>query len=106
VNAGTYDRICEVLIPDNTRGSAGGVKRRWTGLFKFYAAKAEAGSRAFRAAGVTNVEVTAVFTTHYNTALKARQRFDCEGQIWEIVGPPRELGRREETLIEARTIEP
>jgi SPP1 family predicted phage head-tail adaptor len=105
MNPGQYDRICEVQAPANTRGSSGSVKRRWATLFTFYAAKAEAGSRAFRAAGVTSVEVTAVFTTHYNPELKARQRFECEGQAWEIVGPPRELGRREETLIEARTIE-
>jgi SPP1 family predicted phage head-tail adaptor len=101
---GRYDRLCEVQGPDHQRGSSGGVTRRWVTLFSFWAEKAEAGSRQFLAAGVTNVEATAVFTTHHNPEIKARQRFLCEGTTWEIVGPPRELGRRDETMIEAKTI--
>ncbi len=103
-NPGQYDRLCEVQGPANQRGSSGGVTRKWTTLFTFLAAKDEQGSRAFRAAGVTNVDVAAIFTTHFNPEIKAKQRFQCEGTTWEVASAPREMGRRETMIIEASTL--
>lgn len=104
MNPGRYDRLCEVQVSTANRGSAGGVQLQWSTSFSFWAEKSEQGSRRFQAAAVDNVEITAVFTTPWHPDLKARQRFTCEGQTYEIVGAPREIGRRDELLITARTL--
>lgn len=101
---GSYDRHCEAQEPDNRRGSAGGVARRWRSVFSFFASKAEPGSREYRAAGVTNTDVSAVFETHWHPQIKARMRFTCDGIAYEVVGQPREIGRRESMVIQARTL--
>jgi SPP1 family predicted phage head-tail adaptor len=101
---GQYDRVCEVQEPANKRGSSGGVTRAWRTSFTFMASKAEPGSRQFRAAGVTNVDVSAVFETHWHPDIKPRQRFTCDGTIYEVEGSPREMGRRESMIIQARTL--
>lgn len=101
---GKYDRYCEVQEPDHKRGSSGGVSRKWVTSFTFFASKAEPGSRDFRAAGVTNVDVTAVFETHWHPGIKQHQRFVCDGTVYQVVGIPREIGRRESMVIEAKTL--
>lgn len=93
MNPGEYDHLCTVLKPVEDRGAAGGVATKWVTDFQFWAKKSGPGSREFRAAGVTRDEVTAVFSTHFNSALRSEQRFECEGVQYEIVGDPVERGR-------------
>lgn len=101
---GDYDRFCEVQSPDNERGSAGGVKRRWTTVFSFFASKIEAETGQFTGGDKPNVDVDAVFRTHYNAAITDRMRFVCDGSVYEVVGKPRQIGRQEAMLIQAKTL--
>lgn len=105
MNPGNYNRLCTVLIPEESRLPAGGVETRLVPSFQFWASKDERGSRRFRAAGIELAEVSCVFETHYEPRLKAGQQFtDDAGQRYQIAQPPRELGLRESTLFGATTL--
>lgn len=105
MNPGEFDRLCTVLKPVEDRGSAGGVSIKWVTDFQFWAKKAGPGSREFRAAGVTRDEVTAVFSTHFNPALRSEQRFECDGVLYEIVGDPVEIGRGMGHTLTAKSVQ-
>lgn len=105
MNPGKYDRLCTVLKPVEDRGTAGGVATKWVTDFQFWAKKSDPGSREFRAAGVTRDEVSAVFTTHFNPALRSEQRFECEGVQYEVVGDPVEIDRGMEHSITAKSVQ-
>lgn len=105
MNPGRYDRLCTVLKPIEERGSAGGISIKWVTDFQFWAGKSGPGSREFRAAAVTRDEVTAVFTTHFNPAIRSEQRFECEGVQYEIIGDPVEGQRGLEHSFTAKSVQ-
>jgi SPP1 family predicted phage head-tail adaptor len=103
---GSLDRLCTVLTRTNKRGASGGVEAQYVPAFQFYAQKTQSTAREFRAAAATNDEVSAVFITHFNEELKSGQIFECEGEQFEIIGPPVEPddgSRRRWHVIAAKT---
>lgn len=104
MSPGQLDRLCTVYTEQTRRLSDGSPETERVPNFQFWAKKEEQGSRAYRAGSADLADVSAVFTTWWDARFKARMQFECEGQRYEIVGPPREQGRRESLLIPAKSI--
>ena len=104
MNSGKLDRLISLQSKTASKDAAGAPSLTWTTYASVWAAKAEQGSREFRAFGETLAETTALFTVRYLSTITAEHRIICDSRTFEITAPPLEQGRRESLLIQAKEV--
>jgi SPP1 family predicted phage head-tail adaptor len=102
MNPGKLDRRVQLQSKTVTKDTAGAPVETWTTFATVWAAKAEQGSREFKAFGQVQAECTALFTARYLSIITAEHRIVCDGRIFEITGTPLEQGRRELLVLPAK----
>jgi len=92
-NPGDLDRRVVLQAKTVTKDAFGGAVESWADAGSRWAQKIDRGAREFRAAGVTNAEVTTVFRMRGFDGITTHHRISYGGQFYEIVGIVEGAGR-------------
>lgn len=102
--AGKYDRRVTLLTVSRTPDATGqGVETFTEGATLWCQRLDVLGSERLQAAQVDG-GVSAKFTLRWRSGITPDMRLRCEGVDYEIVGPPIEIGRREQLQLLARAL--
>ena len=95
MRSGAMDHPITIQKRVTTTDAAGERVVTWQTFIDCYASKRDAGGRDFFAAHRENAEMTSVFKIRWMTGVTHDMRIlDRDGVVYEIVGKPKELGRR------------
>jgi len=101
MRAGEMDRVIVIEQELTTRGTQGGEKKEWVRFAKLWASVREvSGSETF-ISEQTQAFMRTVFRIHFRSGIKSVMRIVYGGNIYDIQGKPKELGRREGLEINA-----
>jgi SPP1 family predicted phage head-tail adaptor len=107
MNAGKLDR--RITLEHVTRApdafSTAGAET-WVEIGKVWASKKEMSNGEKWRAAAAESEATHLFTVRYSSttaAMTAADRIICDGKIFNLIGNPREIGRREWFEITAKS---
>ena len=101
MRAGEMDRVIVIEQLLVVRGSQGGEDKKWIRFARVWASVRElAGSDAF-ISEQTHAFIRTVFRIHFRPGIKSSMRINYEGDIYDMQGKPKELGRREGLEITA-----
>lgn len=96
---GKYDKKITIEAAAQTRDAHGGVIEGWQSIKEMWAhLRQQSPKEIFAADQVQNLN-TAIFIIRYTTGIDAGMRVVHEGKVYDIQGPPIELGRRNQLQI-------
>lgn len=97
------DRKATILANEIGKDAAGGFTNAFkqVGPVRYCHREDRDGSEA-RSADANRSETSAIFTFGWFAGLTTDQRLECDGVLYDIVSPPRELGRRQFLLVSAK----
>ncbi len=94
MNFGKMDRKVTIQKRSTTQNSKGEGIESWSDLTTVWAMKIERGGRDSFKAGVEESQRNTDFIMRYRSDVTADNLIIFEGQVYDIVRPPREIGRR------------
>jgi SPP1 family predicted phage head-tail adaptor len=102
MKAGRLDRRVKILrLQAGVPNELNEVEETWQEVAEVWAQqRPDRGSERFAAAQVAGTSVM-TFHIRYRSDVTVRDRLEYEGRVYEIIAPPREIGRREMTEIDA-----
>lgn len=104
MKAGRLDRLVTIQTFTTTKNSMGEETKTWSDFAEVYARKRDISSREFFEAGARQAEITTEFTIRYRSDVTTQMRIQLDGNTYQIVGPPQELGRREGLIIRTKVV--
>lgn len=95
MNAGKLDRRATVRRTVQTRGPNGAVINTWQDLATFWVFKRPLSGREAVLAARDTAQIEDVFECRYRTDVTASMQIVVDGNTYDIVRPPEEIGRRD-----------
>jgi SPP1 family predicted phage head-tail adaptor len=96
------DRRVTILTYAPTQDEAGGVTEAWIDGDEVWAERRDQPGREILAAGQVNAEAGALFFIRWREGISPKDRLRCDGLEYDIIAPPREIGRKDGLEITAR----
>lgn len=95
------DRVIVIEQLLVTRGTQGGEEKKWVRFAKLWASVREVSGNDAFISEQNQAFVRTVFRIHFRSGIKSAMRIVYEGNIYDMKGKPKELGRREGLEITA-----
>jgi SPP1 family predicted phage head-tail adaptor len=104
MQAGRLNRKITIQKLTETKNTAGEITKTWANYATTWAEVRQTGSREMR--GMANATIASnitFFRIRYFNGITAKMRIKYEDEYYNILGPPKEYGRREGLEITAET---
>lgn len=103
-NALRLDRKGTILVPTTTKDADGYPTTSYAAAAgpARWCRRDDIGGRELRVADALRSEAATVFTFNWFSGLTSEHRIQCEGRVYDIVAPPKEIGRRIRLEVAAR----
>lgn len=95
MNAGKLDRIAVLRGATQTRSSTGAVVVTWADVARFAVSKRTLNAREVMISARPTDQIEDVFECRYRTDVTAAQQLVVDGNTYDIVRPPEEIGRKD-----------